>query len=146
MLTKALLISVRSQGATFTMGRLKNYKVSIFSPKRRRANLLSGTFDRETDSANFDGDNFPDFEIRTDEFNSVVEGSGTIDVVVSLGEDADGHLYLVDYSVGLFANMLDSGEIYRLIPDLPADFNDDGFVNVADLNKVAVRFRSGRGL
>ncbi len=106
----------------------------IFAEAKARE-LLSGSFDRDTPPGTFQGDNFTDFTIRTTEFADAVEGDGTIDVVVSLGEDAYGHLYLVDYSVGLFANMLDEGEIYRLIPDLPADFTDDGFVDAADLAK-----------
>ena len=106
----------------------------IFTDAKARE-LLSGTFDRETDPANFDGDNLAEYTIRTDEFVEAIEGPGELDVVVSFGEDADGHLYLVDLSIGLFANRLDAGEIYRLIPDLPADFNDDGFVNAADLMK-----------
>ncbi len=107
--------------------------------------VLSGTFDRDTDPATFNGDNLADFTIRTEEFNSLIDGEGEINVVVAFGEDAFGHLYLVDFSRGSFGNQFGQGEVYRLIPDLPADFNDDGFVNEADLVKWRLDFGVGDG-
>ncbi len=107
--------------------------------------VLSGTFDRDTDPATFDGDNLTGFTIRTDEFNALIDGEGEINVVVAFGEDAFGHLYLVDFSLGSFGNQFGQGEVYRLIPDLPADFNDDGFVDEADLLKWNLDFGVGDG-
>lgn len=106
----------------------------IFAEARARE-VLAVEFDASTDPNTFDGDNATNFTILTEAFEAGREGDGQFDVIVSFGEDAFGHLYLVDHSIGLFANTFDAGEIYRLIPDLAGDFNEDGFADAADLTR-----------
>ncbi|WP_231943688.1 PQQ-dependent sugar dehydrogenase [Aeoliella mucimassa] len=59
---------------------------------------------------------------------------GSVNGLVSFGEDAMGNLYLVDIASSLFNQTLGTGEIFRVVTDtpLPGDYNHDGTVNLAD--------------
>lgn len=132
-------------GGRVYRGPITELQGQYFFAEAAAGEILSGVFDRTTDSSLFNGNNITNFTIRTDELNSLIEGEGEINVVVSFGEDAHGHLYLVDFSNGGFGNQFGQGEVYRLIPDLAADFNDDGLVNAADLAKWKLDFGNGNG-
>jgi glucose/arabinose dehydrogenase len=58
---------------------------------------------------------------------------GTIDAIASLGEDAQGRLYVVDIG----------GEIFRLVPPILGDTNLDRTVNNADFRILYANFAPG---
>lgn len=67
------------------------------------AQIWSLMFDG-TDPADFDGTNFTDFTNWTSTFAPDI---GSIDLIASFGEDADGNLYIVDLG----------GEVYMIVPE-----------------------------
>jgi glucose/arabinose dehydrogenase len=73
------------------------------------AQIWSITFDG-SDPSEFDGSNFVDWQDWT---QMLPTDAGTIGGLSSFGEDAAGHLYLVDYAGGAVGQ----GEIYRVVPE-----------------------------
>ena len=72
-------------------------------------------------SFRFDGVNMSEFANRTTELAPNV---GSINSIVSFGEDGAGNLYIVDLG----------GEIFKILPDTcESDFNGDGDVDGSDL-------------
>ncbi len=62
---------------------------------------------------------------------------GTLSGIVSFAEDAVGNLYLVNIGSGINNPPANTGAIYKLVTDavVPGDFNGDGNVDGADLEK-----------
>lgn len=92
--------------------------------------IWSGVFDRDTDPNTFNGDNLTDFSERKAELDALIPGGGSIDYVVSFGEDNSGNLYIIDYGDG-FEPTPGSGEIF-LLKQASADFDEDGDVDGDD--------------
>jgi hypothetical protein len=66
-------------------------------------------------SFRYDGIMITGFQERTAELDP--GGSLSIDTITSFGEDGDGEIYIVDQG----------GEIFKIVPDAPAPFEDLGF-------------------
>lgn len=66
----------------------------------------------------YDGQNLTNLQNRNSELNS----TGAIDFITSFGEDSDGEIYVVDQ--GTAAN---TGEIFKIVPDVAPAFEDLGF-------------------
>lgn len=79
----------------------------------------------------YDGETKTEFQNRS---RRIIANTGTIDQISSFGEDAAGELYIVDLG----------GEVFKLLP-LWGDTNDDGRVDLVDLNNVRNNF-GGVGL
>ena len=107
-------------------------------------------FDRDTPTANYNGNNGTLTDLTalwqslvydpTDPSympDSTTGSSAGLDHIVSFGEDNTGNLYLVDFGNGSgFSGQYPGagrGEIFRIVPNLLAgDYNDDGTVDAAD--------------
>lgn len=74
----------------------------------------------------YDGQTKSDFQNRT---TKIFPDAGTINRISSFGEDEAGELYIIDLG----------GEIFKLLP-LWGDTNDDGLVDLNDLNNVRNNF------
>jgi glucose/arabinose dehydrogenase len=72
----------------------------------------------------------------------------SVNVITSFGEDADGNLYIVDYTTGGFPPVENVGEVYRILTDklIPGDYNADGEVNDADYVAWQMAFGSNSTL
>jgi hypothetical protein len=73
--------------------------------------IYSGEFDRDTDPNAFDGNNLTNVTERQAELNSLIPGGGSIDYIVSFGEDNAGNLYIIDFGDG-FEPTAGSGQIF----------------------------------
>jgi glucose/arabinose dehydrogenase len=80
----------------------------------------------------YDGKNLNNFREYTGQIPTDV---GTMEGIVSFGEDALGRLYVVDYG----------GEIFRLTPAFPGDANLDRTVNINDFSTLASNFNMAAG-
>ena len=94
-------------------------------------NVYSGTFDTGTPATSFDGTNLTDIENHTVDFEARIGGGANIQFVSSFAEDNDGNLYIVKFTNSI-TSTVGQGEIYRIVPVLPGDFNGDGSVDAAD--------------
>jgi hypothetical protein len=118
-------------------------------------------FDRDTDPSEFDGSNGQRTEL-TDLWESLIvdptDSSYTpevgvlfgLDHIVSLGEDNSGNLYLVDFVFGqLFNGQYPGpglGEIFRITPYDPADFDRDGDVDTDGADSLNWLRGYGKGI
>jgi hypothetical protein len=73
--------------------------------------IYSGEFDRDSDPNAFDGDNLANVTERQTEWNALIPGGGSIDYIVSFGEDNAGNLYIIDFGDG-FEPTAGSGQIF----------------------------------
>ena len=85
--------------------------------------IWSGTFDRSTDLNSFDGDNLTGVTERKAELDALIPGGGSLDWIVSFGEDNARNLYLVDFGDG-FSGPPETGELFRItpVPEPSAEF------------------------
>jgi len=94
-------------------------------------------------SFEYDGATMSNFTERTAELDP--PGASSIDLITSFGEDANGELYIIDYS---------DGEIYRIIRDDGAtdcdvtigcgDVNESGVVDILDIIfLIEFKFKGG---
>ena len=105
--------------------------------------LLTATFDNSIAPAQFNGDNFDNVLIVTDQFNDLIpNGDGQISLPVAFGEDAQGNLYIVDFGSFLFGEPFNSGEVFRIVPEVIVDDpNQDGqIVTILDFGSANDEF------
>ena len=67
--------------------------------------------------------------------SDIPPNAGTLNGIVSFGEDAVGNLYIINIGNGINNPPANTGAIYRLVTDavVPGDFNGDGAVDGEDL-------------
>jgi glucose/arabinose dehydrogenase len=127
--------NVSITGGYVYRGPIEEVQGEYFFGDFNTANVWSGTFDRDTDPATFDGANFA-VTSRTDELNDGIVGGGQLNHLVSFGEDLEGNLLFVDYGQGgLFNPTPFTGAVYRLIETvelLEGDLNQDEMVDLVD--------------
>lgn len=78
------------------------------------------------------------------EINGSLGNLTNVNRIVSLGEDANGNLYIVDYANNFAAN---TGEVYRILTNnfLAGDYYADGEVNLLDYNLWRSTFGTATG-
>ncbi len=80
------------------------------------------------------GSTVTEFVTRNSELQ-VALGGQTVNQIASFGEDANGELYIVDHGGGIYKIVPATGEVTCPEPN-PADLNNDGIVNGADMTIV----------
>ena len=99
---------------------------------------LSGTYffadfcSNQIWSFTYTGGMVTNFTDRTAELDPV---PGSIDEIVSFGEDAKGEMYIVEQ--GFVSN---TGEVFKIVSACPTDINGDGAINVLDLIDLLLNF------
>lgn len=102
--------------------------------------IWSGEFDRSTDPNSFDGDNLTGVTERKAELDALIPGGGSLDWIVSFGEDNARNLYLVDFGDGFLAPP-ETGEIFRItaVPEPAVEF-----LQLASLVTIGLCYRKLR--
>jgi hypothetical protein len=114
-------------------GPIQEFQNRYFFSDYVNGNVYSGTFDRSTNPALFDGTNLTDVQNHTVDFETHIGSGADIQHVASFGEDNAGNLYIVKFGSGggLFPP-LGTGEIFRILPGNRSDLDFNGDVNLAD--------------
>jgi hypothetical protein len=125
--------NVSITGGYMYRGPVEELEGTYFFADAYQERIFSGKFNASTLPSSYNGANLTEFQERRAELTALIPGGGVIDSPVSFGEDAFGHLYIVDFgSNSLFASNMNVGEIFRIVPDIDGDYNLNGVVDAAD--------------
>ena len=142
----AMLIGARSiTGGVVYRGPIQELQGQYFFGEAGTRDVLTATFDNSIAPSDFDGNNFENVLIVTDQLNALIEGGDSqIGLPVAFGEDVQGNLYICDFGIFLFGDPFDSGEVFRIVPGfILGDANQDGIVNFSDIPAFIAILQSG---
>ncbi|MBX3322088.1 MAG: PQQ-dependent sugar dehydrogenase [Phycisphaeraceae bacterium] len=126
--------NVSITGGLVYRGPIGSLRGRVFFGDYVSGRVWSGVFDRQTDPADFNGQNIVGLVEHSVAWNAGLPAGQVIARVVSFATDLYGNLYVLNYGSGNLVNpTYGTGAVFRLRVLCQADFNGDGLVDFFDV-------------